>query len=265
MSLIVYLAFGFLLAALIGLAGYRARVLTTDGVMAAIVVGTLTFGCGGVRWAAVMVAFFALSSALSQVGKQRKRSAEQIVEKSSRRDAMQVLANGGIAALLALAHQMSGSDLLFPAFVGVMAAATADTWSTEIGGLSRRPPRSILSGKLVAPGASGGVTLLGLCAAAAGGLVIGIIGGLWGADALRLSVLGIVVGFTGSAVDSLLGAGIQQTFQCPQCGTYTERAIHECGTVAVPVHGFGFVNNDTVNGLTTLFGAIAGALLFAFL
>jgi uncharacterized protein (TIGR00297 family) len=263
MSLSAALPLGFLIAGLIAVAGYRARALTRDGALAAVVVGTLVFGCGGLRWAAVMVAFFVLSSALSRLGAQRKRAAERLAEKSSQRDAMQVLANGGVAALLALLHQLSGSDLLFPAFLGTMAAAVADTWSTEIGGLSARPPRFILSGKVVEPGASGGVTFLGLLAAALGGLAVGVIGGVWNADAARLIVLGLLAGLSGSVFDSLLGASIQRTYRCPTCGVRTERTVHDCGTVTLPVHGFAFVNNDTVNGLTTLFGAVAGAMLFA--
>ncbi|HEX7102795.1 MAG TPA: DUF92 domain-containing protein [Nitrolancea sp.] len=263
MSLIVALALGFLAAAIIALAGYRARALTPDGALAAIVVGTLVFGCGGLRWAGVMVGFFVLSSALSRVGRRRKRTSDQLVEKGSRRDATQVLANGGVAALLALAYKMSGSDLFFPAFLGTMAAATADTWSTEIGGLSRRAPRSILNGKIVEPGVSGGVTPLGLLAAAAGGLVIGVVGGAWNASALRLIMLGLIAGVAGSVFDSVLGASIQQTYRCPTCGTFTERTTHDCGTATLPVRGLALVNNDTVNGLTTIFGAIAGAILFA--
>jgi uncharacterized protein (TIGR00297 family) len=265
MSLISALFLGFTAAVLIALAGYRARALTADGALAAIVAGTLVFGCGGFRWAAVMVGFFVLSSALSRVGKRRKRSAAQIVEKGSRRDATQVLANGGIAALLALSHQLSGSDVLFPAFLGTMAAATADTWSTEIGGLSRRPPRSIVSGKIVAPGVSGGVTLLGLFAAALGGLTIGGIGGAWSANAFRLLILGMIAGLAGSLFDSVLGASIQRTYRCPACGTFTEHPIHDCGTMTEAVRGIPFVNNDAVNGLTTLFGAIVGAVLFKIL
>ena len=265
MSLIAALGLGLLVAAVIALAGYRARALTLDGALAATVVGTLVFGCGGLRWAIVMVAFFVLSSGLSRVGKHRKHSAERLAEKSSRRDAVQVLANGGIAALLALVHQLSGSQLLFPAFLGTMSAAISDTWSTEIGGLSRQPPRSILTGKIVEPGASGGVTPLGLLAAAMGGLAVGIIGGAWNVNALRLIALALLAGFAGSVFDSLLGASVQRTYRCPTCGTFTERTVHDCGTATVPAHGLAFINNDTVNGLTTLFGAVCGAMLFVVL
>jgi uncharacterized protein (TIGR00297 family) len=265
MTLIVALALGLLVATVISVAGYRTRTLTRDGAIAAVVVGTLVFGCGGLRWAVVMVAFFILSSALSRVGKRRKQAAERLAEKSSRRDAVQVLANGGVAALLALANPLSGSNLLFPAFLGTLAAATADTWSTEIGGLSRQLPRSIITGKIVEPGASGGVTLLGLLAAAIGGLSVGVIGGISSVHTFRLAVLGLIAGLSGSVFDSLLGASVQLTYRCPTCGTFTERTIHDCGTATVPAHGLAYLNNDSVNGLTTIFGAACGAILFALL
>jgi uncharacterized protein (TIGR00297 family) len=260
--LLIAVVIGLFASVAIALAGYRARVLTLDGALAAVVVGTAVFGFGGVRWAAVMVGFFVFSSALSRLGRRRKREAEQFVEKGSRRDAVQVLANGGVAAILALVHQFGGVGNLFPAYLGAMAAATADTWSTEIGSLSATPPRSILTGKIVEPGTSGGVTMLGLLASMAGGLVIGLIGGIAGVSTLRMVLVGVVAGFAGSAVDSLIGATVQRTYRCPQCGAFTERPVHGCGTTTVPVRGWAVVNNDTVNGLTTLFGALCGAIVF---
>jgi uncharacterized protein (TIGR00297 family) len=259
-SLLAAIAIGLLVSVAIAFGGYRARALTIDGALAAIVVGTAVFGFGGLRWAAVMVGFFVLSSALSRVGRRRKRSSELFVEKGSRRDAVQVLANGGVAALLAVAHQLGGVGNLFPAFLGAMAAATADTWSTEIGSLSASPPRSILTGKIVEPGSSGGVTLLGMLAALGGGLAVGLIGGGANSHALRLILVGAVAGLAGSVADSLLGASIQRMYRCPNCLTQTERRVHGCGTATVPVRGLAAVNNDTVNGLTTLIGAACGAL-----
>ena len=258
-ELLEAIAIGLLASALIGWAGYRAHALTRDGALAAIAVGTAVFGFGGPRWAVVMVGFFVLSSALSRVGKRRKRSAERFVEKGSQRDAVQVLANGGVAALLAIANPIGSMGILFPAYLGAMAAATADTWSTEIGALSPSPPRSILNARRVQPGASGGVTLLGLLAALGGGLAIGLIGGVASKHALPLILVGIVAGFGGSVADSMLGAGIQRTYRCPNCLTLTEGAIHDCGAATVPVRGWTWVNNDTVNGLTTAIGALCGA------
>ncbi len=93
----------------------------------------------------VLLAFFIPSVALSRIGRARKK---QLIDigKGGARDAWQVLANGGVATL-ALAFALAGgaTDLLFAAFAGAYAAATADTWGTEIGTLARGMPRSILT------------------------------------------------------------------------------------------------------------------------
>ena len=55
---------------------------------------------GGLAAAILLVLFFASSSALSFVGKRnvRKQQAEETFDKGGKRDAAQVLANGGVAA-----------------------------------------------------------------------------------------------------------------------------------------------------------------------
>ena len=240
--------------------------MSGSGALAAVIVGTAIFGLGRWRWAAIMIGFFVLSSLLSRAGRRRKRSAEGFVEKGSRRDAVQVLANGGIPAAVAVIHGFDVSlTYLFPAFLGSMAAATADTWSTEIGSLSPKPPRSILSWKYVAAGSSGGVTLLGLLGALAGAIVIASIGSVANSDPVVIVIVGSIGGFTGSVVDSLFGASIQRVNRCPNCKVLTERAVHDCGTPTIPARGWKFVDNDTVNAMTTLYGALCGALLFLLL
>ena len=91
-----------------------------------------------------------------------------VVEKGDDRDMWQVLANGGVFALLALSSLVSHSAMIQVAAAGALAASTADTWSTEIGALSRSRPRSILTMKPVPYGTSGGVTIQGLVASVAG-------------------------------------------------------------------------------------------------
>lgn len=263
MSVGVAVSLGLVAATAVAVAGYRAKSLSASGAMAAVVVGTAIFGLGGWRWAAVMIGFFVLSSLLSRAGQRRKGSVAGFVEKGSRRDAVQVLANGGVAALIAVIHWFnSGSPLLFPLFLGSMAAATADTWSTEIGSLSPKSPRSILSWKQVPAGSSGGVTMLGVSGALAGAVTIALIGGVAQAHAVELVMVGSIAGVTGSLVDSLLGATVQRVNRCPLCMTLTERATHHCGTATVPARGWRLVDNDVVNALTTLYGALCGGLLY---
>jgi len=249
-------------------AGYRRRALSPSGAAAAVMVGTAIHGFGGAQSSAVVVAFFGLSSALSGVGRARKTALTDVAAKGSRRDAGQVLANGGVSAALALlGGTLSTTDRVLPAFLGSLAAVTGDTWSTELGALSDRAPRSILSGRTVLPGASGGVTALGFGAALAGGVAVGLIAALARRAeprvAARLTGLGAGCGLLGSVVDSLLGATVQRLYRCPRCGVETELTVHRCGTATVPVRGIPRVDNDVVNLLASLVGAVAGELLGA--
>ena len=54
------------------------------------------------------------------------------------------------------------------------AAANADTWSSELGILSKSPPFLITTFKAVPPGTNGAVSILGLLAAIGGGATIGL-------------------------------------------------------------------------------------------
>ncbi len=271
-SLIGRLALGLLLSAAIGGIGVWRQALTWGGTAGAVVVGTLIFAFGGLAWAIPMVGFFVAGSVLSALGRERKRALAAVAAKGARRDLVQVLANGGAATVLALAAGSTGkATLLFPAYLGVLAAVTADTWSTEIGGLSRHPPRLVTTLAVVPPGTSGGVTPLGLLAAGAGGLCIGAIGWLSllldaepaGLKPVHVLALGALAGLAGSLVDSLLGATVQEVRWCPVCRFATEAAIHRCGAPSVPHRGWPGLNNDAVNFLASLIGIPAGVLVVA--
>ncbi len=265
------LPLAYLAAGVVAFLGYRARALTVDGALAALLVGGTVFGFGGVAWAILLVLFFASSSALSFVARDntRKQTAAETFEKGGTRDAGQVLANGGVAFLVALLSPFVPGGLALCAFVGALAAATADTWATEIGVLSRVRPRLITTWKPVAPGTSGGVTLLGSTASVAGAFLIGASAGLLGllfrlpAGFGALLVAGLLGGTAGSLADSLAGATIQASYWCPHCEKPTESKRHSCGTPTRLVQGLRYVNNDAVNVSATAVGAIMGAVVSA--
>jgi uncharacterized protein (TIGR00297 family) len=281
MGLAPTLATGCGLSALIALLAYSRRALSPSGVAGAILVGTPIYAFGGLSWWCVLITFFVLSSALSFFKKSRKqRVAVEKFDKGARRDLWQALANGGLGAVIAIGSVVIDSSLPFFAFVGVMATVNADTWATEIGVLSRRPPRLITTLGEVEAGTSGGISLLGLGATLAGGLVIGVaafaaseLADALGEDALRgafgstaagalaLSLAGLVGGLVGSLVDSLLGATVQVMYFSEARGKETERRLERDGTPNRYRRGLRWMTNDVVNfASSAVGGAVAAGL-----
>jgi uncharacterized protein (TIGR00297 family) len=261
----ILLAF-ILSAAIVALALWRGS-LSRSGGAAALIVGAVTFGLGGWVWGVLLALFFVSSSLFSHFKEDEKRATAEKFEKGHRRDSGQVLANGGLGALLALASAVWPSPIWLPLFVGVMATVTADTWATELGTLARRPPRLITTGRIVEVGASGGISPLGTAVSFMGGLLIGLTAGLLSPDLAPLSgaLIGALGGVSGSLVDSLLGATVQQIYYCDQCQKETERQLHKCGYETRPLRGWRWLNNDLVNLLSSAAGGlIALALFFLF-
>jgi uncharacterized protein (TIGR00297 family) len=244
----------------IAVLAYWRRSLSPSGASAAVVVGAVLYALGGAAWYIPLLAFFFTSSLLSHWRKRNKAKLENGYEKSGRRDAGQVLANGGIGALLCIGQAVAPGALWWPAFVGVMATVNADTWATEIGGLSRRAPRSILTWRPTVAGASGAVSPLGLAASACGALAVSLAAWVCVPAAAGLAGLAASAGFAGALVDSLLGASVQRMFRCRVCGSEIEAAAH-CGRPAALARGMRWLGNDAVNAASSAAGGLIAALL----
>jgi uncharacterized protein (TIGR00297 family) len=279
------LAIGAAFAGVIALAARRAGALTAGGAVAAFVVGTLTYASGTLGFTLVLLAFFVPSVALSRLGKVRKRGLVDI-GKGGARDAVQVLANGGIATACAVAWAFTHDIRWAAAFAGAYAAAAADTWATEIGTLSRGQPRSILTLRPLPTGLSGGITLPGTLAEIAGAVWLGIAGavgialayvldpldlgfsfarGVWWMPSphVILALVAIpIAGVAGATLDSVLGATLQELRRCDACDRVCETDPHACGAPTRLVRGLRGFSNDLVNLLATAAGAaIAFALI----
>ena len=259
------LILGFIFGALIGFFAYRARALSLSGAWGATLTGGLIFGLGGLPWAVVLLTFFISSSGLSRAFAKNKSTLGEKFSKGSQRDIGQVLANGGLGALLAVIYAVfPDQNWSWIAFAGAMAAVNADTWATELGVLSRRPPRLITNGRVVERGASGGVSLTGYLAALAGAALIGLSAVLFSPTIPPWGFLAVILlaGLAGSTFDSFLGATVQAIYYCPQCQKETERhPFHLCGVQTSLVRGWPWLNNDLVNFFCSLAGA--GAALAA--
>lgn len=119
-----------------------------------------------------------------------------------------MLANGGVAGVLVVLWFLLHDSSLYVAYVGSVAAATADTWGTEIGVLPAGSPRLITDLSVAERGRSGAVSGLGLSAGVMGGAIISIVGAVWIDPALSAAAVFscIAGGVAGSLVDSYLGA-----------------------------------------------------------
>ncbi|HJU89879.1 MAG TPA: DUF92 domain-containing protein [Gemmatimonadaceae bacterium] len=252
-------AAGALVALFIALAARRARALSPSGAAAAVVVGTVSAAAGW-NWALLLILFFLSSSLLTRLGVEIKEARTQgIVAKGGPRDAPQVAANGGIYALCAAFSIAMPWEGWTAAAAGSLAAAAADTWSTEIGTLLGGTPRQITSGRRVPAGTSGAVSLAGLVAAVAGAAFIAGSALLLGWPG-RLTIAVFVGGMAGALADTLVGAVVQARRRCPACESLTERAVHSCGSATVHAGGVRWMNNDAVNVVAASVGALIAIL-----
>ena len=244
---------GCILAAGTSLLATRAKALTFRGGLAAWAVGTVIFGAGGWAGAAAMLTFFGTSTALSRWRKGRKDALGY--EKGGRRDAWQVLANGGVAAaclLLPFFFPRIEAARSYLWFLAALASANADTWATEIGSALGGRTWDLRSGKSALPGTSGAVSLGGTLAALAGAALVGL---LFAPDwPTRLLVT--AAGWAGAFADSLLGAFVQAKWR--QIGT---DRWDEHPQPRPPERGLRFFVNDAVNLLSTLLAVCLAALL----
>lgn len=256
-------AAGFASAAAISLVARRVRALSPSGALAATAVGATVVAGTGVRGGGMLLAFFCSSTLLGRL----PAGAHLEQRRGRERDAVQVMANGGVAAALALASALTREptrSLLIAGFGGAIATATADTWATEIGSRSRTRPRSILTMRTTPRGASGSVTMAGLTASAVGAALIAwIVSVPFTAPARQPSPRAFAIalgGFTGALVDSVLGATVQEVRYCDSCVVETEERLHRCGARTRVIRGAEWCGNDTVNAIATTAGATTAIL-----
>ena len=251
---------GLLVALGISLAARAAGSLTTSGAVAATIVGTLAVTAGW-NWGGLLILYFVSSTALSKVGRARKEELTSgIVAKAGRRDAVQVLANGGVFAGAAVAMIVDPNVKWVALGAGSLAAAAADTWATEVGTLFGGTPRSILTGRPVPPGTSGGVSLIGTFAAVGGASFVAVIARLLGWTP-KLAMAIALGGIAGAVVDSIVGATVQARRWCDACEQETERLTHDCGADTRRLRGLAWLDNDVVNFLSNAAGGVLSALL----
>ncbi|KAJ5670454.1 uncharacterized protein N7477_005817 [Penicillium maclennaniae] len=182
------------------------------------------------------------------------------------RNHIQVLANSGVAMVLSIVHTMvlarlpaqtcfghSSADVLMVGVVANYAATAADTFSSELGILSKSSPRLITSLTLrqVPPGTNGGVTAWGLVAGLMGSFTIALTSAIFLPfcaessinDRLMWTMAISFWGLMGSVLDSVLGGLLQASVVDKRSGKVVEGSggrkvlIHPGSTKGAPTTG----------------------------
>ncbi|KAH0279575.1 hypothetical protein KCU91_g1642, partial [Aureobasidium melanogenum] len=263
--------------------------LTPGGIVAAIVTAGIHMVHPWGVFFNLLVGFFISGTLGTKINHTTKKTLTQSatggVGGEGARNYAQVLANSGAASLLILWHlyatQNGGTSLkdgfsltdAIPFGVAASyAAAAADTLSSELGILSPTSPVLITAPwRSVPRGTNGGVTITGLLAGLAGSVFISTLAYFtlpfsrmaWTGDSKFLFwVVLTIAGFSGTLIDSLLGALVQVTVEDKSTGRVVEgdngkRVKVTAGGSRVQ-RGMDLLNNNGVNFAMAATVAVVG-------
>ncbi|HEU5352302.1 MAG TPA: DUF92 domain-containing protein [Terracidiphilus sp.] len=244
------------LSALLGLAAFFSRAATLAAAFAgfalcaALMFATAPLPFAPWRTALVPVVVLLLLTSLGTRFGRRRKLALGTAESKSGRNATQVAANLGVAALisnpLAQATLLSlrwmpiaDPGLLFAPGLAALAEAAADTLSSELGQLLSGQPRMLTTLRAAPPGTDGAISFSGTLVGIAAAVLVALSGTLAFGGSTLLFLLSTAGAIFGLFFDSLLGATLERR---------------------------GWLNNDGVNFLSTLAAAtftFAAAALMA--
>lgn len=209
---------------------YLLKKLTLFGTLIGGMAGMLVFIGAGYTGLAMMAVFFVAGTVATSWQVNKKQQLKTTEGNKGPRNAGQVIANAGVAAIL------GAVTLIYPVYHSVLqlviaasfSAAIADTLSSELGTVYGRRFFNILTFQSEKPGLDGVVSIEGTLIGVVGSLLIAAIYCIGTGDHAALGWL-ILCGTLGNLTDSVLGA-----------------ALERCG----------YIKNNTVNFLNTLTAAL---------
>jgi uncharacterized protein (TIGR00297 family) len=191
-------------------------VVSLSGLLAGYVMGVGIIILGGWGAFAIILLFFLLSGLATKFHYDKKKAKGIAEAKGGARGYKNVFGNGLFALIVLVLELSNGGGAFIAAYLGAVAAATADTAGGEIGRLSKGDPWLITTLKRVPAGTDGGISLLGKGAEVAISLLVAAVAIGVGMSAVDLPAWKIVVttmagGVAGATVDSYLGATLETT------------------------------------------------------
>jgi uncharacterized protein (TIGR00297 family) len=252
---------GLILSLLISIFSFKVKFLTISGGVGTFLLAFLIFGFGGWQWTLPILSFFISSSFLSKLRQKKNPAVDNYFEKSGPRDFYQVFANGGLGVILVIINYFLPDIIWYFIYSGIIASSCADTWSTEIGTMTKHKTVDMLKFRPVEQGSSGGVSFSGFAGSLSGALFVSLISVLW-IDSSRIDFVLLITsaGFAACIFDSVLGASVQVQYKCSECERIVDKKMH-CKKDTAIYRGIRFINNDFVNLAAGLCG---GAIVFSF-
>jgi uncharacterized protein (TIGR00297 family) len=189
---------------------WMLRGVTLSGALAGFLATLLLFVAAGPPLFGAVLLVFVLTYGATRLGRDRKQSLH-IAERPSGRDAAQILANIGFAALFAALAQITSLHVsLLVGSVAALAEAACDTVSSETGKVLAKNPRLITSLRPVAPGTDGALSTLGTLLGIAAAALIGLEASWTRMLTARFAAIASIAGILGMLFDSLLGATLER-------------------------------------------------------
>ncbi|RFS20714.1 DUF92 domain-containing protein [Chitinophaga silvatica] len=168
-------------------------------------IGLLLLLGAGVGGVVLLGVFFVLGVLATSHQKEQKNTV------SEERTPQQVLANGGVAGLmgaLAWLHSHNPSTYILM-MAASLAAATADTLSSELGMVYGKRTFNILTFKNEPKGLDGVISIEGTIIGVIGAVIIALVYGAFYGFGANCYII-VLAGFFGNIVDSVLGATLER-------------------------------------------------------
>lgn len=249
-----------LVVSLILISAYRLKSITLDGSFAAFLTAISLYTLGGLWISISLLVFFILGSILSKLKNKEKIKAESLQEDSGARNWKQVLANSLPACVLVWVAYLFPEKqyILLPAFA-VFSAGAADTFSSEIGMMSKGKVFNILTGKPIAGGLSGGVSWVGFIAGFLGSVLLSLLAipQFGWSGMIFVTILGLL----GSILDSIIGIVLQSKYM----GSKGNLQDKSSNPNEKPVRGFKIITNNAINFITLSLISLSGHLICIFM
>lgn len=228
--------YGFILLSLLGLTAFALKKLTLTGAVLGTVIATCIFAGGGISGVLLLGLFFLGGTMATSYRAKQKQALGVATDNEAMRNAGQVFANGGVAAiagLAAFAFPVHNTELQLM-MAAALASATSDTFSSEFGNLYGKRFVNVLTFQRDTRGLDGVVSVEGTLFGIFGSMLIALVHAL-SEQSWHLFLSVFIAGIAGNFADSYLGA----LFERKQ-----------------------ILTNNQVNLLNTVFAACTGLVVY---